>query len=227
MSNDLPHSASDLSRIYAQRFAANQDYRRKVWRILIDNYFSQFIPTSASVLDLGCGYGEFVNGIRASRRFAMDLNQDAEKFLESGVEFLCQDCSQHWPFPENSLDVVFTSNFFEHLPDKQSLGLTLDQVKRALKPRGKLIAMGPNVKHVPGAYWDFWDHYLPLTELSLSEALENRGMRVERAIAKFLPYTMARGPQPPPWFVGAYLRLPLVWPVFGRQFLVVAVKPSL
>ena len=57
MKNDLPHSASDLSRIYAQRFAANQEYRRKVWRILIDDYFSQFIPTSASVLDLGCGYG--------------------------------------------------------------------------------------------------------------------------------------------------------------------------
>lgn len=227
MKNDLPHSAPDLSRIYAQRFAANQEYRRKVWRILIDDYFNQFIPTSASVFDLGCGYGEFINGIHAARRFAMDLNQDAAKFLDSDVEFLCQDCSQPWPMAENSLDVVFTSNFFEHLPDKRALGSTLDQAKRALKPGGKLIAMGPNVKHVPGAYWDFWDHYLPLTELSLGEALENRGMRVERVIAKFLPYTMARGPQPPAWFVGVYLRLPLVWPFFGRQFLVVAVKPSL
>jgi SAM-dependent methyltransferase len=225
MKNDLPHSASDLSRIYAQRFAANQEYRRKVWRILIDDYFSQFIPTSASVLDLGCGYGEFINGIRASRRFAMDLNQDAEKLLDSGVEFLCQDCSQEWPFSENSLDVVFTSNFFEHLPDKRTLGLTLDQASRTLKPGGKLIAMGPNVKHVPGEYWDFWDHYLPLTELSLSEALENRGMLIQQAIAKFLPYTMARGPQPPPWSVSIYLRLPFAWWIFGRQFLVIATKP--
>ena len=94
MSDDLPHSASDLSRIYAQRFASNQAYRQRVWRILIDDYFRQFIPSSASVLDLGCGYGEFINGIRSARRFAMDLNQDATKFLEAGVEFLCQDCSQ-------------------------------------------------------------------------------------------------------------------------------------
>ena len=225
MSNDLPHSASDLSRIYAQRFASNQAYRRRVWRILIDDYFNQFISNSASVLDLGCGYGEFINGICAGRRLAMDLNQDATKFLEAGVEFLCQDCSQPWLLPENSLDVVFTSNFFEHLPDKRTLGLTLDQAKQVLKPGGKLIAMGPNVKHVPGSYWDFWDHYLPLTELSLSEALENRGMKIERSISKFLPYTMARGPQPPPWFVGIYLRLPFTWPIFGRQFLVVAAKP--
>jgi SAM-dependent methyltransferase len=225
MKNDLPHSASDLSRIYAQRFAANQEYRRKVWRILIDDYFSQFIPTSASVLDLGCGYGEFINGIRASRRFAMDLNQDAEKLLETGVEFLCQDCSQPWPLPENSLDVVFTSNFFEHLPDKRTLGLTLDQAKRALKPGGKLIAMGPNVKHIPGSYWDFWDHYLPLTDLSLGEALETRGFTLNKRIERFLPYTMARGRQHPPAMLRIYLRLPWVWPMFGRQFLLVATKP--
>lgn len=149
MMNDFPHSPSDLSRIYAQCFAANRDYRRKVWRILIDDYFSQFVPSSASVLDLGCGYGEFINGIHAPRRFAMDLNQDAAKLLDSDVEFLCQDCSQPWPLAENSLDVVFTSNFFEHLPDKRTLGSTLDQAKRALKPGGKLIAMGPNIKHVP------------------------------------------------------------------------------
>jgi SAM-dependent methyltransferase len=226
MKSDLPHDADDLSRIYAQRFAAQKEYRRRIWRILIDDFFGEFIEPEFSVLDLGCGYGEFINRIRAARRFGMDLNQDAAKLLEPGVEFLCQDCSQPWPLPENSLDVVFTSNFFEHLPDKRTLGSTLDQVKRALKPGGKLIAMGPNVKHVPGGYWDFWDHYLPLTELSLGEALGNRGMRIERSIAKFLPYTMARGIQPPPWFVGIYLRMPFIWPLFGRQFLVVAVKPQ-
>lgn len=123
------------------------------------------------------------------------------------------------------MDVVFTSNFFEHLPDKASLGRTLDEVKKALRPGGRLIAMGPNVKHVPGEYWDFWDHYLPLTELSLGEALENRGMRIERSIGKFVPYTMARGTQPPAVLLKLYLRMPWLWLFFGRQFLVIAAKP--
>lgn len=221
---NIPHSPSELSRIYAQRFAANQCYRRKVWRILIDDYFAQFIPRAASVLDLGCGYGEFINGTHAARRFAMDLNRDAAKFLEPGVEFLCQDCSQPWPLPENSLDVVFTSNFFEHLPDKRTLGLTLDQVSRALKPGGKLIAMGPNVKHLPGTYWDFWDHYLPLTEVSLSEALKNRGMQTQKTVSRFLPYTLVGTKEVPGLAVRIYLRMPLLWRIFGKQFLVIAEK---
>lgn len=37
----LPHNETDLSRIYAQRFAANLDYRKRVWRVLIDSFFQQ------------------------------------------------------------------------------------------------------------------------------------------------------------------------------------------
>jgi hypothetical protein len=91
-----------------------------------------------------------------------------------------------------------------------------------LKPGGQLIALGPNIKFVQGAYWDFWDHFLSLTELSLSEALDNNGYRVERAVPRFLPYTTINQPAFPMAFVRLYLRLPLLWPWFGRQFLVVA-----
>ena len=224
MATDLPHDAADLSRIYAQRFAANQAYRRKIWGILIQDFFGKIVPPRGSVLDLGCGYGEFINGVVAAQKYAMDLNPDAAQYLAPGIAFLRQDCSQPWPVADSSLDVVFTSNFFEHLPDKGTLGRTLERVRSALKPGGALIAMGPNIKHVPGAYWDFWDHYLPLTELSLGEALENRGFRIEKSFARFLPYTMARGPQSPPAMLKVYLRLPWVWPLFGRQFLVIARK---
>ena len=67
---------------------------------------------------------------------------------------------------EGELDLVFTSNFFEHLPDKSSLGRTLEEIFRCLKPGGRLVAMGPNIRFTGGSYWDFWDHYLPLTEAS-------------------------------------------------------------
>jgi hypothetical protein len=84
--------------------------------------------------------------------------------------------------------------------------------------------MGPNAKLVPGAYWDFWDHYIPLTESSLSEALKNRDFLIHRKEKAFLPYTMAgKKPTPLP-LVRLYLALPLVWLLFGKQFLVIAVK---
>jgi len=91
---------------------------------------------------------------------------------------------------------------------------------------GRLIAVGPNIRFTGGRYWDFWDHYLPLTEASLSEGLVVRGFQIERCHARFLPYTMAGGPQFPLWMVAAYARLPLLWRFRGKQFLVVARKPG-
>jgi len=220
----LPHDPDDLSRIYAQRFQENLEHRKSVWRVLIESFFGRFVPKDGRVLDLGCGYGEFINQVSAGKKFAMDLNPDAPKYLGPDVEFLHQDCSQPWPLPENDIDVVFTSNFFEHLPDKAALARTLDQIRRSLKPGGCLVALGPNIKCVPGAYWDFWDHYLPLTELSLREALQNRRFTVEICFGKFLPYTMA-GKKPAALFlIRLYLALPIVWRLLGKQFLIVARK---
>jgi SAM-dependent methyltransferase len=217
------HLDSDLQRIYAQRFSASLDYRRSVWQILVANFFQKLVPANAAALNLGCGYGEFINQVAASAKFGMDLNPDSRKFLAPGIELLAQDCSAKWPLPDASLDVVFTSNFFEHLPDKAALGRTLDEIRRCLRPDGgRLIAMGPNIKRTRGAYWDFWDHYLPLTELSLKEALENRAFRMEKCLASFLPYTMAGKRPVPPFMVKAYLRIPFAWHFFGQQFLVVA-----
>ncbi len=216
------NAPDDLQRIYEARFRANLDYRRAVWRVLIDDFFQRHVRPTDAVLDLGCGYGEFINQVRCAKKFAMDLNPDMPQRVDKGVQALLQDCSTPWQLPDESLDVVFTSNFFEHLPDKAALGRTLDQARRCLKPGGRLIALGPNIKYLPGAYWDFWDHYLPLTELSLREALENRGYAMEECIPRFLPYTMAGGPQYPAWCLKLYLKLPLVWPIRGRQFLVIA-----
>jgi SAM-dependent methyltransferase len=217
-------SATELQTIYGQRFAANRAYRQKVWQVLISDFFRKWIAPSAAVLDLGCGYGEFINQITAREKFGMDLNPDSARMLASVVRFFHQDCSELWPLSEAALDAVFTSNFFEHLPHKATLGRTLEQAHRCLKPGGRLIAMGPNLRFLPGAYWDFWDHYLPLTDASLCEGLENRGFRIEECYPRFLPYTMVKAREYPPFFIRLYLKVPLAWRFLGKQFLVIAAK---
>lgn len=215
---------SDLQREYSMRFEKNAAYRIAVWKVLTRTYFSRWIPDDSSILDLGCGWGEFINQIPAARKYGMDLNPDSPGKLVPGVEFLAQDCSQPWALPDGELDVVFTSNFFEHLPSKETLGRTLGQAFRCLKPGGHLICLGPNIKHLPGSYWDFWDHYLPLTEASLAEGMRLAGFTIERAIDRFLPYSMSQGFAPPLIFLHLYLRFPILWRFFGKQFLVIARK---
>jgi len=214
----------DLKSIYENRFAGNEVYRSQVWSILVSDWFSRFIPKDAAVLDLGCGYGDFINQVHSPRRYAMDLNPNSKRFLDSGVRLFEQDCSTRWPLPDNSLDTVFTSNFFEHLPSKANLEATLKEAYRCLRPGGCIIALGPNIKYVNGAYWDYWDHSLPLTDLSMVEGFQLTGFRIEQRVPRFLPYTILNRPRYPLIFVRAYLRLPLVWPIFGQQFMVVAKK---
>jgi SAM-dependent methyltransferase len=222
----MAENAQELSRIYQRRFSQTHAYRVKVWQLLTREFFQQWIDPKGAVLDLGCGYGEFINHIQAGTKWAMDLNPDAPSHLSKDIRFVEQDCSAPWAVPAGSLDTVFTSNFFEHLPDKQCLRRTLHQVRAGLKPGGRLIAMGPNIKYLPGLYWDFFDHHTILTEASLAEVLETEGFILERVEAKFLPYTLVNAPEYPLFFLSAYLALPLAWRIFGRQFLVVARKPG-
>ncbi len=222
MTEEVP----DLRTIYCRRFSPTSAYRNRVWEALTVSFFSSWVRPDTTVLDLGCGYGEFINNVRAGRKLAMDLNPDAPKHLAKSVEFMEQDCSAEWPLPDQTLDVVFSSNFFEHLPDKICLNRTLQQAFRCLKPGGRLIAVGPNIRYLAGAYWDFFDHHVPLSEASLGEALEIQGFAIEKSVPRFLPYTLVNAPEYPIFLLKLYLALPCIWWLKGRQFLVVAVRPN-
>jgi len=216
--------AYSLQEIYARRFDGQQQYRNRVWRVLVGTFFQQLIPNGSAVLDMGCGYGQFINNVAAATKYAMDLNPQTKQHLAGNVTFLEQDCSTRWNLPDESLDVVFSSNFFEHLPSKQSLENSIREAARCLKPGGRIIAMGPNARIVPGAYWDFWDHHIPLTERAVVELFEISGLTIERSIARFLPYTMVNKRESPLLLLKIYLKLPLAWRFLGHQFLVVGLK---
>src|SRR6185503_8219159 len=158
---------ADLSAGYRLRFGVAAEYRTRVWRVLIDDWFARLVKQSDVVLDLGSGWGEFINQVAARERYALDLNPDAETRLASGVKLLRADAAEPWPLADASLDCVFTSNFLEHLPDKAAVMRALGEARRCLRPGGRLICLGPNIRVLHGRYWDFFDHHTPLSDLSL------------------------------------------------------------
>jgi SAM-dependent methyltransferase len=221
---EIPHSSPDLQQIYRQRFSGTLEHRRKVWQVLASRFFSRWISPDAVVLDLGCGYCEFINSISAVKKYGIDLNPDSDKRAAPDVVIFEQDCSMPWPIPERSLDVIFTSNFFEPLPTKAHLEKTLQQAWISLKKGGILIAMGPNIKFLHGAYWDFYDHHIPLTDLALVEVMKKCHFNIESARPRFLPYNMSNRAIPPLWMLRLYLILPPIWRLFGKQFLIIGRK---
>ena len=213
----------ELSDLYRSRFeASGLKKRRAVWQTLNDAFFSRLISPDDDVLELACGYGEFISTIRAKRKFGVDLNPDTAGRLPEGVEFRNASADDLSFMAPGGVDVVFTSNFLEHMPDKAALSRVLAEAHRVLKPGGRFIVLGPNIRFAYREYWDFYDHHLPLSDRSLSEGLVAAGFSIERAIPQFLPFTMAGKTPAHPLLIRAYLALPLAWKVLGKQFLIVA-----
>jgi len=178
-----------LDAVYAARFpAADREAKDAVWQVLCRRFFQRYVDASDVVLDLGAGFGEFLRHIRCARRIAVDIEQLSGRVFPPGTEevLVASDRLSSRVAPE-SVDVVFCSNFFEHLHDKQTFLATLAENRKVLGPGGRLLVLQPNIRFVGGAYWDFVDHHLPLTDRTLVEACESLAFEVVEVIPRFLP----------------------------------------
>lgn len=217
---------TDVAALYRFRFEQAQlKGKMRIWQALCAGFFQSLVPQDSTVLDVACGYGEFINNIQSRQKFGIDLNPDTPSFLDPSVTFFQTRADQMTDIATDSIDVAFTSNFLEHLESKTACDQVLREVLRVLRPGGRFIVMGPNIRYLAGKYWDFYDHHLPLTNTSLEEGLTINGFRVVRNIAKFIPYTTQSVLPQHPLLVRLYLRLPFIWRLFGKQFLLVAEKP--
>ncbi|MGA1790111.1 MAG: class I SAM-dependent methyltransferase [bacterium] len=217
----------DLKKVYSNRFEhSDRAAKEAVWQVLCHDHFQKYISHDDTVLDLGAGYCEFLKYIRCRERIAVDLNPEVSSFAPPGTKVIVasghnlkDQCA------DNSVDIIFASNFFEHLPDKAILMATLEEIFRILSPGGKLLVLQPNIRILGGSYWDFIDHHIPITDRMLAEALKMVGLEVSEIHPRFLPYTTRSSIPKHPFLVRLYLKFTPIWQIMGGQFWLVAVKP--
>ncbi len=218
----------DLEHVYAHRFSAEERAEKtRLWRILCDDFFSRYVPSDATILDLGAGYCDFVNHVPGAHKIAIDLNPETARAAGPGIEVIAVDLDRVAEVvAPGSVDLAFASNVFEHLRGPEMLLNVLAGVRRTLRPGGRLIIMQPNIAAVGAAFWDFVDHTLPLTHKGMAEALGVSGFEIDECRSRFLPYTTkSRLPQWP-LLVRAYLRLRPAQRLLGKQMLIVARRPT-
>jgi SAM-dependent methyltransferase len=215
----------NLDVLYQGRFSKKEvEDKSRIWKILCEHFFQEHVSTEDTVLDLGAGYCDFINNIQCREKIAVDLNDDTALLAHSDVR-VQQASSTNLSFlDDESVDVVFTSNFLEHLRTKEEALQTFNEVHRILKKGGLFLILQPNIRHVGFEYWDFFDHHIALTEKSLIEGLIIKEFKVKRVISKFLPFTTKSKIPQHPFLVWLYLKIPLVWKIMGKQSFLVAEK---
>ena len=186
------------------------DFRRSVWRE-IARFIQRDAPNAATVVELGAGYCDFINSFPATKKFALDLNPEMERYADADVDFLVQDAVRLEGIDSESVDLVFASNFLEHLTSEE-LAALLPNVTRVLRPGGRLILLQPNYRLCGDRYFEDETHATVFSDENLAQLLLDYGFRIERIDPGLLPFSMKS-------------RLPK-WPVLVRLYLASPIKPG-
>jgi len=212
-----------VSKIYKNRFQEiDIHFKYEMWKILCTDFFQQYIDKDDSVLDLACGYCEFINNIKAKTKYAVDINPDSSKYADKDISFI-EAHSDSIPLRTMSVDTIFISNFFEHITREQITN-TIVELRRLLKKDGRIIVLQPNIRFLQKDYWMFFDHITPIDDRALDEVFEISGFKCVKKIERFLPYTTKGILLKSSILVRLYLTIPIIWRIFGKQSFMVYEK---
>ena len=214
---NIPRPA--VARYHDIRFAYDPR-RAAVWRA-IARYLQPWTNPTGAALELGAGYGEFIQSIPASRKWAVDVNPALRAQWGTSVTPLIQSALQPLPLESESVATVLASNFFEHFATEESARI-LAEVDRVLAPGGRLIVVQPNFRLEPRRYFDDYTHKAIYTDRGFQDFLRSLGWSIEHAEARFTPFSMRSRLPAAGWMVRLYLALP--YRPFAGQFLVIAKK---
>ena len=196
------------------------DPRRDVlWQTLWHAFFRHRVPPNGCVLDLGSGYGQFINNVVARRRIAIDRWPGFVAHLDPGIEHITGDVTDLSMVEDGAVDFAFASNIFEHLTQPQ-LASTLFSLSKKLAPTGTLTILQPNYRYAFREYFDDYTHITVWSHLSLPDFLVANGFEVIELYPRFLPLTVKSRLPVWPFLIRTYLALPTK--PLGKQMLVVA-----
>ena len=184
-------------------------FRQGIWREIV-RYVQRDIKSADTLIELGAGYGDFINQFPAQRKLAFDLNEKMRPFFDRGVEFHAENAEGIGLLPKGCADIVFASNFLEHLDDN-SLERLIPLVHRVLVPGGHLVLLQPNYRLCEDRYFDDETHLSIFSDRTIGTFLSHHGFDVIKLIPGLLPFSMKS-------------RMPK-WPILVRLYLLSPVKP--
>ena len=174
--------------------------RRLVWKLIWD-YMRDArrcnVPPRASILDVGCGTGEYLAIF------------DTFGFEAYGIDSEVDLNKDKIPYRDNRFSYVFTKSTIEHVYNTDHF---LSEIRRVLKPGGKVIILLPSWEYNYKVFYDDYTHVKPFHRKGLQDAMKINGFKdVSVTYFYHLPWLWKPGTTTIKKYV-----LPVVW--FLRLF---------
>ncbi|MBN1586483.1 MAG: class I SAM-dependent methyltransferase [Candidatus Omnitrophica bacterium] len=99
-------------------------------------------------LDLGCGSGVMASRLKEMGHevYGIDISSNAiQKLRERGIEGQTANLEEALPLSDAEFDLVWCTELLEHVANPTAL---LTEIRRVLKPGGRLLLTTPNSAHI-------------------------------------------------------------------------------
>lgn len=147
---------------YYEIFSKAEDYPKYIEKELID------ITKDKIVLDAGCGSGKFLSAIEkvAHTLYGVDVSLEQINIAKAKVKnkenIICTDLVK-LTFEDNKFDIIYSSWVLGTIIDIEKRNEVLKELKRVLKPNGKIILIENNI----GGYFERMRDRYPNKEKTL------------------------------------------------------------
>jgi 2-polyprenyl-3-methyl-5-hydroxy-6-metoxy-1,4-benzoquinol methylase len=112
------------------------------------------------LLDLGCGLGYFLKGVKDDQVFqakGIDISEDARKYVKEAFGINIESENEIDNYSSESIDVITQWHVLEHVYDLEK---RMRDLKRILARNGTLFIAVPNSNSFDAKYYkEFWDGY--------------------------------------------------------------------
>jgi len=183
---------------YSYHYQNSQTFKKRMLkklkrfaRLLIYYHSSKTMDpkfrTPGTMLDIGCGAGSFLAEMRDKgwKVYGAELSQEAARAgrTQGGLEIFGGTIHDA-QFPDSFFDYIRANHSFEHVHNPREV---VSEIRRILKPDGKLFIGNPNVAGLAARKWGIYWWYLgaPVHTFgyspdTLSRLLKDEGFVVER-----------------------------------------------
>lgn len=180
------------SKEYISHHDESKDFISKVYKSVRDytlkqklKFINSLRPTKGSILDIGCGTGNFLQTMKTDgwQISGTEPDSGARNVAGSRVGVAINSSINDPFFEHKQYDVITLWHVLEHI---HQLNDTVDWLKKHLKEDGRIIIAVPNPQSADavkyGRFWAAYDvprHLYHFTKRSMANLMEKHAMQIE------------------------------------------------